>query len=93
MHSGSEVHLFGEHGHNTGNLLLGVEVGHVGGRLEVQRHLAVDARQDLHDLQLSAVFAQHLAQGMHEPRAGQCVPPRVVTYKVQGHLHFYSLSD
>lgn len=80
LHSRSEVHLFGEHGHNTGDLLLGMEARHAGSRLEVQRHLVVDAGQDLHELQLWAVFTQQLAEGLHEPRTSLRVPPRVVTY-------------
>lgn len=78
LRSGSEVHLFGEHGHDAGDLLLGVEAGDAGRGLEVQRHLVVDAGEDLHELQLPAVSAQRLAQGLHEPRAGLRVPPRVV---------------
>ena len=64
-----EIEVLGQHGDDARDLLLGAEAWRAGGRLEVQRHLVVDARHDLHQLQRAAVFLQHLAQRLHEPRA------------------------
>ena len=70
-----EVELLGQHGGDGWHLLLLIFLWIGAGRLTVQRHLVVDPRHDLHQLQLAAVFLQHLAQRLHEPGAIGGVPP------------------
>ena len=61
----TEVEVLGQHVDDARDLLDEfLWIG--GGPLEVQRHLIVDPRHDVHQL-LVAVFFQHLAQRLHEP--------------------------
>ena len=71
-----EVELLGQQGGDGWHLILLIGLMIVGGRRQIQRHLAVDPRHDLHQLQLIAMFLQHLAQRLYEPGAFALVPPR-----------------
>lgn len=73
-----EIELLGQHGDHAGDLLLLAEARVLGPRLEAGGHHVVDARQDLHDLQLLAELVEDVAQRLHEPGAAPGVPPRVV---------------
>ena len=76
----TEVEVLGQCGGDGWHLLLLIAPWIQGERLKVQRHLVVDPRHDLHQLQLAAVLLQHLAQRLHEPGACALVPPGVVAW-------------
>ena len=76
-----EVEVLDQHGGGGWHLLLIILLWIRGAGLEVQRHLVVDARHDLHQLHGAAVFLQHLAQRLDEPRAVGGVPPGVVAWR------------
>lgn len=76
--SRGEIHLFGEHWHNTRNLFLCVEAWRVWHRLKLYCHLVVDTGHDVLELQFLPVFAYHVTQGLDEPGSAHCISPWVV---------------
>lgn len=79
LHRSVEVQFFGEHGDNARDLLLLAEARVLRPGLKVGGHHVVDAREDLHDLQLFAELVQDVAECLHEPRAPARIPPGIVT--------------
>lgn len=75
-----EVEVLGEHGDHTRDLLLLVELWVVALRHEVPGHLVVHPGEDLQEVQAFPVLIQGGTQGLHEPGAAFCAPPRVIAF-------------
>lgn len=78
-----EVKVFGQHWHNAGDLLFSTKSRQVGRRFKVERHLVVDSRHDLHQLQLSTELSQIFTQWLYEPGAVTGVSPGVKACQVE----------
>lgn len=78
-----EVKVFGQHWHNGGDLLFSIKSRQIGRRFKVERHLVVDSRHDLHQLQLSTELSQIFTQWLYEPGAITGVSPGVKAYQVE----------